>query len=132
MAVTQGAYPVPAGSSAEAISGMIALGYGVTYICGTIGIILICKYLPRIWGLDAHKAAKDYEEEHGVANVDDSGLTGYRPGGLRAYRLENKALTGQTISQFRGSNPQYRIVNVVRERRHRWAPIRTSVCRPAM
>jgi putative transport protein len=39
--------------------GMIALGYGVTYIWGTVGIILICKYLPRWWGIDAKKAAKD-------------------------------------------------------------------------
>jgi putative transport protein len=114
MAVSQGAYPIPEGSSAEAISGMIALGYGVTYIYGTIGIILICKYLPRWWGIDAKQAAKDYEKEHGVANVDDSGLTGYRSGGLRAYRLENKEVAGQTISQFRSKNPQYRIVNVVR------------------
>src|SRR4051794_15897195 len=47
MAFTQGAYPIPPGSSAEAVSGMIALGYGVTYIYGTVGIILVCKYLPR-------------------------------------------------------------------------------------
>ena len=37
---------------------MIALGYGVTYIWGTVGIILICKYLPRWWGIDARKAAQ--------------------------------------------------------------------------
>jgi len=114
MAVTQGAFPIPEGSSAEAISGMIALGYGVTYIYGTIGIILVCKYLPRWWGIDAKQAAKEYEKEHGVANVDDTGLTGYRPGGLRAYRMENKDSAGQTIAQFRSRNPQYRIVNVVR------------------
>ena len=114
MAVTQGAYKLPEGSTAESVSAMIALGYGVTYIWGTIGIILICKYLPRWWGIDAKQAAKDYEKEHGVANVDDSGLTGYRAGGLRAYRLENKEVAGHSISQFRGKNPQYRIVNVVR------------------
>ncbi|MES2470253.1 MAG: TrkA C-terminal domain-containing protein [Verrucomicrobiota bacterium] len=114
MAVTQGAYKLPEGSTAESVSAMIALGYGVTYIWGTVGIILICKYLPRWWGVDAKQAAKDYEKEHGVANVDDSGLTGYRAGGLRAYRLENKEIAGQNISQFRGKNPQYRIVNVVR------------------
>jgi len=114
MAVTQGAYPIPEGSSAEAISGMIALGYGVTYIYGTIGIILVCKYLPRWWGLDAKKAAKEYEKEHGVTNVDDTGLTGYRAGGLRAYRLENREVAGHTISGFRSKHPQYRIVNVVR------------------
>ncbi len=114
MAVTQGAYPVPEGSTADSISAMIALGYGVTYIWGTVGIILICKYLPRWWGVDARKAAKEYEEAHGVANVDDSGLTGFRPAGLRAYRLENAATAGQTIARFRQSTPQYRVVNVVR------------------
>ncbi|MBE7498864.1 MAG: transporter [Verrucomicrobiales bacterium] len=114
MAVTQGAYKLPDGTSAESVSAMIALGYGVTYIWGTVGIILICKYLPRWWGLDAKQAAKEYEQTHGVANVDDSGLTGYRPAGLRAYKLENPATAGQTIAQFRQKHPQYRIVNVVR------------------
>jgi putative transport protein len=114
MAVTQGAYPVPEGSSAESVSAMIALGYGVTYIWGTVGIILICKYLPRWWGVDARQAAKAYEQANGVANVDDSGLTGYRPAGLRAYRLTNASTAGQTIAQFRQATPQYRIVNVVR------------------
>jgi putative transport protein len=52
---------------------MIALGYGVTYIWGTVGIILICKYLPRWWGVDAKKAAREYEAAHGVQNVDDAG-----------------------------------------------------------
>ncbi len=57
MAVTQGAYKIPEGTTAEQVSAMIALGYGVTYIWGTVGIILICKYLPRWWGVDARKAA---------------------------------------------------------------------------
>jgi putative transport protein len=114
MAMEQGAYQVPAGTTAEQVSGMIALGYGVTYIWGTVGIILICKYLPRWWGVDARKAAKEYERAHGVKNVDDAALTGYRAGGLRAYRLENTATSGQTIAQFRSKYPQYRIVNVRR------------------
>lgn len=114
MAVSQGAFKVPEGSTAETISAMIALSYGVTYIWGTVGIILICKYLPRWWGLDARNVAKEYEKAHGVANVDDSGLTGYRPAGLRAYKLENKSTARQTIAQFRQKNPQYRVVNVVR------------------
>src|SRR5512136_2257884 len=79
MAITQGAYTVPAGSTAESVTAMIALGYGITYIWGTVGIILICKYLPKWWGVDAKASAKEYEEESGVPNVDDAGLTGYRP-----------------------------------------------------
>lgn len=114
MAVEQGAYKLPPGTSAEQVSGMIALGYGVTYIWGTVGIILICKYLPRWWGVDARQAARDYEKAHGVRNVDDAALSGYRGGGLRAYRLENPVTVGQSIGQFRGKFPQYRIVNVRR------------------
>jgi putative transport protein len=114
MAISQGAYQVPAGSTNEAVTAMIALGYGITYIWGTVGIILICKYLPRWWGLDARQAAKEYETQHGVPNLDDAGLTGYRPAGLRAYRLDNPQTAGKTISIFRKEHPEYRVVNVVR------------------
>ncbi|CAO3424407.1 aspartate:alanine exchanger family transporter [Azospirillum doebereinerae] len=114
LAVTSGAYPVPDGSSPEAVTGMIALSYGVTYIWGTVGIILICKYLPRWWGLDAKKAAMEYERDHGVPNVDDTGLTGFQPVGLRAYQVDNPATGGRTIAELRENHPEYRVLNVVR------------------
>src|SRR5512134_665328 len=114
MAASQGAYKLPAGATAEGVSAMIALGYGISYIWGTVGIILICKYLPKWWGVDARKAAKEYEEQHGVPNLDDAGLVGYRPAGLRAYRLENKQTAGKTIADFRREHPEYRILNIVR------------------
>src|SRR5512145_675383 len=106
MAITQGAYTVPAGSTAESVTAMIALGYGITYIWGTVGIILVCKYLPKWWGVDAKEAATEYERQHGVPNLDDAGITGYRSAGLRAYRLENKETAGKTIAQFRQSHPE--------------------------
>jgi putative transport protein len=113
-AVTSGVVKLPPGMKAEDASGMIALSYGITYIWGTVGIILICKYLPRWWGVDARAAAKKYEEEFGVRDIEGGGLTGYRPFGLRAYRLENPELAGKSIADFRRSNPEYRIVNVSR------------------
>ena len=114
MAISQGAYKVPAGTTTEAVTAMIALGYGITYIWGTVGIILVCKYLPRWWGVDAQQAAKEYEQQFGVPNLDDAGLSGYRPAGLRAYRVENTQTAGKTIAGLRREYPQYRIVNVVR------------------
>ncbi len=113
-AVKQGVFPVPAGQTFEDVSGMIALSYGLTYIWGTVGIILICKYLPRWWGIDAKAAAKKYEESNGVPNVDDAGLTGYRPLSMRAYRLTNDTLSGWTVRQFVQKYPQYKVLNVLR------------------
>ena len=113
-AVRQGVFPLKEGQTFESVSGMIALSYGLTYIWGTVGIILICKYLPRWWGIDAKAAAKKYEEENGVPNVDDAGLTGYRPLALRAYRLENRETVGTTVGQFLQKHPQYKVVNVKR------------------
>jgi putative transport protein len=113
-AVRQGAFPLPAGQKFEDVSGMIALCYGLTYIWGTVGIILICKYLPRWWGIDAKAEAKKYEEANGVPNVDDAGLTGYRPLSVRAYRLTNDTLTGWTVKQFVQKYPQYKVLNVLR------------------
>src|SRR5436853_7570375 len=66
-AVTAGVVKIPDGLTKENVSAMIALSYGISYIWGTVGIILICKYLPRWWGVDARKAAAAYEEEHGVS-----------------------------------------------------------------
>lgn len=113
-AVTSGVVKLPPGAKPEDAVGMIALSYGITYIWGTVGIILICKYLPRWWGVDARAAAKAYEAEFGVANLDGGGLSGYRPFGLRAYRLDNPMQIGRSIGQFRHSNPEYRILNVLR------------------
>jgi putative transport protein len=113
-AVTSGVVPVPAGSTKEQVSAMIALSYGITYIWGTVGIILICKYLPRWWKVDAKQAAAEYEKEHGVTNVEGPALSGYRPFGLRAYRLDNVATVGKTIEAFRTEHPEYRVVNVMR------------------
>ncbi|TXR47085.1 aspartate:alanine exchanger family transporter [Phyllobacterium endophyticum] len=113
-AVTSGVLALPAGTTAEQASAMIALSYGITYIWGTVGIILITKYLPKWWGVDARAAARAYEAEHGVASGDAPMLSGWTTGGLRAYRLENAAWKGRTVRDLLHENPEYRVVNVVR------------------
>ena len=113
-AVRQGAFPLAEGQKFEDVSGMIALAYGLTYIWCTVGIILICKYLPKWWGIDAKAEAKKYEELNGVPNVDDAGLTGFRPLAVRAYRLTNEAIAGWTVRQFMQKHPQYKLLNVLR------------------
>ncbi len=114
-AVTAGAVTLPPGSTPEQASAMIALSYGITYIWGTVGIILITKYLPKWWGIDARAAARAYEKEHGVASGDAPTLSGWTVGGLRAYRLENPAWIGKTMRQMLRENPEYRFVNLARD-----------------
>jgi putative transport protein len=114
-AVLAGAVTPPAGTTPEQVNAMIALSYGITYIWGTVGIILICKYLPKWWGVDAKAAARDYEREHGVASGDVPALSGWTAGGLRAYRLENDAWVGKTLSDLLRANPEYRVVNLARD-----------------
>ncbi|WP_160107037.1 aspartate:alanine exchanger family transporter [Pseudomonas izuensis] len=113
-AVASGAVKLPPGTTAADVSAMITLSYGITYLWGTIGIVLMCKYMPRWWGVDAKAAARSYEAEHGIHQVDDMGLNGYTAFGLRAYRLDNPETAGLTIQEFRGRFPEYRIVNVRR------------------
>ena len=114
-AVLAGAVTPPAGTTPEQVNAMIALSYGITYIWGTVGIILICKYLPKWWGIDAKAAARDYEKEHGVASGDVPALSGWTAGGLRAYRLENDAWVGKTLYDLLQAHPEYRVVNLARD-----------------
>ena len=114
-AVLAGAITPPAGTTPEQVNAMIALSYGITYIWGTVGIILICKYLPKWWGIDAKAAARDYEREHGVASGDVPALSGWTAGGLRAYRLENDAWVGKTLYDLLQAHPEYRVVNLARD-----------------
>ena len=124
-AVSQGAFPLPAGRRPEDVSGMIALCFGLTYLWGTVGIVLVCRYLPRWWGVDPRAEARKYEEVNGVPNVDDAGLTAYRPLFVRAYRLTNETLTGWTVRQFALKYPQYKVLNVLRGEPARRGPIET-------
>ncbi|BCJ90991.1 hypothetical protein IZ6_17260 [Terrihabitans soli] len=114
-AVSDGIVTLPPGTTAEQVTAMIALSYGITYIWGTVGIILIVKYLPKWWGIDARKTAAEYEKKHGVASGDTANLSGWTPGALRAYKLENKSWSGKTIRDMLHANPEYRVVNIVRD-----------------
>ncbi|UPY38299.1 transporter [Sediminicoccus sp. KRV36] len=114
-AAIAGAIALPPGTSVEQVSAMIALSYGITYIWGTVGIILITKYLPKWWGIDARASAQAYEKQYGVASGDAPSLSGWTAGGLRAYRLENAAWVGRTMADMLRESPEYRFVNLVRE-----------------
>jgi putative transport protein len=114
-AALSGVLNLPAGTTTNDVSAMIALSYGITYIWGTVGIILITKYLPRWWGIDASASAKEYEKANGVASGDGPAVTGWRTSGARAYRLENAKWNGRTIGDLLREHSEYRVGNVLRD-----------------
>ena len=113
-AVNAGVVALPPGTTAEQVSSMIALSYGITYIWGTVGIILITKYLPAWWGVDARAAAREYEVKYGVASGDTPILTAWTPAAVRAYKLDNPEWVGKSVGTMLAGHPEYRVVNVVR------------------
>jgi putative transport protein len=114
-AIATGAYAIPDGLSAADVSANVALAYGVTYVWGTVGIILIVKYLPTLFGDDARADARRYESEVGVPDLEGSGLRAYRPYGARAYRLTNRDTAGRRIGELREEFPVYRWLGIERD-----------------
>lgn len=114
-AISTGAYAVPDGLTAQEVSANIALAYGISYVWGTVGIILIVKYLPRIFGMDARAAAREYEARAGVPAMDSSGLAAYQPFGARAYRVTNPGTAGQTVAALQERFPAYRWLGIERD-----------------
>jgi putative transport protein len=100
-AVASGAAPIPEGMTAQQLSANAAVGYSLTYVFGSVGIILMVRLLPRIFGIDAAAAARAYEEEH---QMKDDGTLQFHPDGptsVRAAEVLNAEAHDQPLSVFR-------------------------------
>ncbi len=120
-ALQSGAYVPPAGMSAEQVSANIAAGYAISYVISTIGIILLIKYLPQMFGKDPVVEAKKAEEEMSggatelVPGAAGSLTLGFSATDIRAYKLEHEELIGKTIEQLFALHPHAPILRVVRD-----------------
>ena len=113
-AVRQGLYRVPDSHLFEEVTGMASLAFALTYLWGAVAIFLVCRHLPRALGIDLRAEARRHEEQSGAPGVDDTGLSGFRPIAIRAYRIANEALSGCTVHRFLESHPHLKILNVLR------------------
>ena len=101
-AVQAGTYQPPPGITGADVIGNVAAGYAITYLFSLIGIILLIRYLPRMFGVDIRAAAREAEAAYGGSqDVPASGSHGayaIRPGAIdvRAFRVEEPAAIGQT------------------------------------
>ncbi len=91
----------------------IAIAYGITYVFGTVGGILMFSLLPGIMGIDLKAEAKKLEESYsgGGDDLDKTPelFSWTRQLSLRAYLVKNENVPGKTLGNVEGlfSHPAY-------------------------
>lgn len=119
-AMASGAYVPPVGMTVEEVGANMAAAYAISYVLSTVGIILLIRYLPRIFGFDAKADAKLAEAEysggasHPVPGAPGALTMGASPYDLRAFSVTHPLFVGRTISQLAEDFPDVPILRIVR------------------
>lgn len=120
-ALASGAYKPPAGMTVEEVGANMAAAYAISYVLSTVGIILLIRYLPRIFGHNAKADAKLAEQAFsGGANDPVPGAPGALAMGLspyvmRAFTVAHDGFLGRTVSRLASDYPEAPILRVVRD-----------------
>ena len=96
-AVNSGIAALPDGISANKVLENISVGYAITYIFGTVGMILAVRFFPRIAGIDLPAEAAQLARERGLKRGRRRGIGGKLPI-VRAYRVSERVV-GKTVAQ---------------------------------
>ena len=100
-AIVSGLVNLPEGMSGETAASNISIAYAITYIFGTVGMIVFIRYFPKMIRLDLPQSAKDLAKERGLAS--GNGRKRSRMDKLpiiRAYQAKNSAV-GKTLAQLK-------------------------------
>jgi putative transport protein len=73
-------------------SPLASIGYGIGYPFGVVGVILFVKFLPKIMGVNIHKAEKDYRNEQ---------VEGFPEILKKNFVVENENVAGKSIEELR-------------------------------
>lgn len=103
-AVDEGLYQPPAGLTAVEVKANIAAGYSLSYIFSMLGIVLLIRNLPSLFGIDPVKAARESEKKYGATGHALPGTSeafdiGMLPVDVRVYRLENERFVGCRVHE---------------------------------
>jgi len=104
------AFHAPSGVSVETVAGMLSASFALCYAATQVQFVLFMKLLPKLAGIDAPKAAREFED------AMRGGRTAPLPGtveaadaidasiAVRAYRVP-ETLTARTIGDVRKAAP---------------------------
>ncbi|EXJ12642.1 aspartate:alanine exchanger family transporter [Imhoffiella purpurea] len=101
-AVNSGIAAVPEGLSRSQVLENISVGYAITYVFGTVGMILAVRFFPRLAGIDLRAEAAKLARERGLGRGRRGGGAGSLPI-VRAYRIPD-GLVGKTVEQMRSEH----------------------------
>lgn len=96
-AVTSGLASMPETATQATVLENISVGYAITYLFGTVGMILAVRFLPRMAGIDLPAEAAKLARERGLGRSRRGGSGGRLPI-VRAYRLPAD-MAGKTLAQ---------------------------------
>jgi putative transport protein len=100
-AITSGLATVPEGLTQDTVLQNISVGYAITYLFGTLGMILAVRYLPKLIGIDLPEEAKRLAKERGLIRKRASGFADASSFPIiRAYRVTSAAV-GMTMEEVR-------------------------------
>ncbi len=98
-AVNAGLAHIPAGMAAEVVLNNINVGYALTYLVGTIMVILVVSYAPKYMQLNLEAMAHTYAQEKGMlSNKRNRVTTADTLPLIRAYKV-TEAGSGKTMEQ---------------------------------
>ncbi len=100
-AVRSGLASLPPGTDAEQVLQQISVGYAMAYVVGTVSLILLIHYFPRLLGIDLPEAARNLAKERGILGRRRtlSGAADMLPI-IRAYRVSPEG-GGKSVEQRR-------------------------------
>ena len=87
----------------EQLTGQMAVGFAITYIFGTVGVIVFLRSMaPRLMGIDVKKAARDLEAELSKGGgVSRPGyITPFVPVVARAFLVEEGKSANRTVASL--------------------------------
>jgi putative transport protein len=91
-AVRSGLVALPAGWTEERALASIGAGYAITYVVGTIGIIALISFFPRVIGIDLAAEARALEQASQPELLE--------PLQARAYRVESEEFCRPTMAEL--------------------------------
>ena len=113
-AVESGDYLMPNGLNAEGIKVNITTAYAITYIFGLIGLVLVIRFLPKLFGIDLAKIAEELEHEDKAKKKQPL----FSPSDVvvRALRIESEEITGIPLGEMYKQLPlQLTVQKIIRD-----------------